>query len=613
MWWLGQSGFLVLHDGASLLIDPYLSDSLTRKYADTETPHVRLTRRVVAPERLGFVDVVLSTHGHTDHLDEETLRAVGAPVVAPAGVVELARERSGADAIGVSEGTPLTVGGFAVEAVPAAHPGDHCVGYVLTAGAYRLYHSGDTTWIDPGVRDVDLAFVPINGKLNNLDASEAARLAQLVEARAGRAVPLRHVRVQHCGSERVRGRMRAPRAAVPRAQERRAPEPAAARAEVEPRAQFAEEGAVPRCPRQDDLRRAEKRGVRAQRGRELVDEAGLVQRLEAVLPPEAEHADRSRLALDPRLDPPDETVAPEQRQDVVAPAPLRLRDVDLPEIVEVPQAAQQVAVPDERVERGEERDPGDDGLGVGENCRFLGQDHPVALDTLDRDRQQQSVLDQLVAQPVALRRRARRADPDLLVPAAHPEQPVRAVPGQELVLQLLVLRAPLREQLGREQALREVVQAPVAVAAGDPEHARKRQRLEDRADLVRRAPVPVDRLAHLDVSGRQRPLLPDPLEQLGDELGVVVELAVPVRRRVAVPADPVVGQLRRRQQRQALVVGLVEPPFPVEQVIRPLSAVAVDARGEDEVVVAPGDVERVELERAEPRDDGLDRLRLGRQ
>ncbi len=53
---------------------------------------------VVAPEQLAFVDVVLSTHGHTDHLDGETLRAIGAPLVAPAGIVELARERSGGEA-----------------------------------------------------------------------------------------------------------------------------------------------------------------------------------------------------------------------------------------------------------------------------------------------------------------------------------------------------------------------------------------------------------------------------------------------------------------------------------------------------------------------------------
>ena len=33
MWWLGQSGFLVQSRGRHLLIDPYLSDSLTKKYA----------------------------------------------------------------------------------------------------------------------------------------------------------------------------------------------------------------------------------------------------------------------------------------------------------------------------------------------------------------------------------------------------------------------------------------------------------------------------------------------------------------------------------------------------------------------------------------------------
>src|SRR4029453_10780453 len=84
LWWLGQSGFLLKRGDRFLLVDPYLSDSLTEKYAGTETPHVRMTRRVVAPERLNFVDVVLATHGHTDHLDPGTLTYVGGTVVAPA-------------------------------------------------------------------------------------------------------------------------------------------------------------------------------------------------------------------------------------------------------------------------------------------------------------------------------------------------------------------------------------------------------------------------------------------------------------------------------------------------------------------------------------------------
>ena len=73
LWWLGQSGFLVQWAGNHLLLDPYLSDSLTRKYATTDKPHVRMTRRVIAPEALDFVDIAVSTHNHTDHLDGETL------------------------------------------------------------------------------------------------------------------------------------------------------------------------------------------------------------------------------------------------------------------------------------------------------------------------------------------------------------------------------------------------------------------------------------------------------------------------------------------------------------------------------------------------------------
>ena len=216
IWWLGQSGFLIGHEGRHLLVDPYLSDSLTAKYEGTETPHVRMHPRVVAPEQLAFVDVVLSTHGHTDHLDGETLRAIGAPLVAPAGIVELARERSGGEVTAISEGETIEVGGFRVEAVPAVHHGGHCVGYVIEAGLRRLYHSGDTTWVDPGVRGVDIAFLPINGKLGNLDGPEAARLARRVAAALAIPVPLRHVRVQHGVTRRVRRRVRAAGPGLPR-------------------------------------------------------------------------------------------------------------------------------------------------------------------------------------------------------------------------------------------------------------------------------------------------------------------------------------------------------------------------------------------------------------
>src|ERR1044071_4445041 len=63
LWWKGKS----------VLIDPYLSDSLTKKYAATDKQHVRMSERVVQPELLRNILIVTSSHNHTDHLDAETL------------------------------------------------------------------------------------------------------------------------------------------------------------------------------------------------------------------------------------------------------------------------------------------------------------------------------------------------------------------------------------------------------------------------------------------------------------------------------------------------------------------------------------------------------------
>ncbi len=73
IWWLGQSGFLVSVADEHILLDPYLSDSLTVRYAGSDTPHERITGRVVEPSLLSFVNVVTSSHAHQDHLDPGTL------------------------------------------------------------------------------------------------------------------------------------------------------------------------------------------------------------------------------------------------------------------------------------------------------------------------------------------------------------------------------------------------------------------------------------------------------------------------------------------------------------------------------------------------------------
>src|SRR6059058_1594097 len=129
LWWVGQSGFLVQWQQSHLLFDPYLSDSLTQKYAETDKPHVRMTERVVAPERLNFIDVATSSHNHTDHLDRETL----APLLKANPKMELVIPEANREFVvdrlktpiemprGLDAGQFTTAGSFKIHAVPAAH------------------------------------------------------------------------------------------------------------------------------------------------------------------------------------------------------------------------------------------------------------------------------------------------------------------------------------------------------------------------------------------------------------------------------------------------------------------------------------------------------------
>ena len=210
IWWLGQSGFLIRHENSFLLFDPYLSDSLTEKYAQTDQPHVRMIERVIAPDRLLGISVVTSSHNHTDHLDAATLRPLlaanpGAQFVIPEANRAFVADRVECEAgwpIGLEDGHNVVVNGWQFTGVASAHNEretdsagrDRYLGYLVRRGPWTLYHSGDTLHY-PGLADtlleyaVDVAFLPINGNhperrvAGNLDGREAAQLAHDIGAR----------------------------------------------------------------------------------------------------------------------------------------------------------------------------------------------------------------------------------------------------------------------------------------------------------------------------------------------------------------------------------------------------------------------------------------------
>jgi L-ascorbate metabolism protein UlaG (beta-lactamase superfamily) len=210
LWWLGQSGFLVKSAAQRVLLDPYLSDSLTRKYEHTDQPHVRMTRLAIPPGRLRAIDVVTSSHNHTDHLDGETLTAVFASNPDAAFAIPEANRDFVADRVqceralprGLRDGESLTIDGVTIHAVPAAHneidrdAEGRCkyLGYIVQIGGVTIYHSGDTL-LYPGMAEllrpfaVDVALLPINGNrperrvAGNMLGDEAANLAHDIGAR----------------------------------------------------------------------------------------------------------------------------------------------------------------------------------------------------------------------------------------------------------------------------------------------------------------------------------------------------------------------------------------------------------------------------------------------
>jgi L-ascorbate metabolism protein UlaG (beta-lactamase superfamily) len=191
VWWLGQAGFCLRFRDLRIAVDPYLSDSLARKYAGTRFAHRRMMPAPVQPEQLTSLDFVFCTHGHTDHMDGDTLSAIARAnphcrFVVPRAECAKALERGvPADrmiALRAGDRLPLAPdAGVAV--VPAAHEerradadgNDFYLGCVVQLGRRSIDHPGDCVpfdgledWLRP--LDIELALLPINGR----DALRAA-------------------------------------------------------------------------------------------------------------------------------------------------------------------------------------------------------------------------------------------------------------------------------------------------------------------------------------------------------------------------------------------------------------------------------------------------------
>lgn len=157
LWYLGQEGFVIKHNGLCLAVDPYLSDYVDKNCCEF-VQWKRLYPAPVKGEELDFLQAVLCTHTHYDHTDPWTLPKIAqanpntkfvipAPEVEALAAYGIERERI----IPAYADKPLKLGGFTVTPVPSAHETFHTdaqgnykeLGYIIDDGCTRIFHFDD--------------------------------------------------------------------------------------------------------------------------------------------------------------------------------------------------------------------------------------------------------------------------------------------------------------------------------------------------------------------------------------------------------------------------------------------------------------------------------------
>lgn len=185
---LGQNGFLIESKKSKIVVDPYLSDSV-------EKTEPRNKRRQPVDERFLAVkpSVVIITHAHADHYDEETLDKLltdnaDCVILCPPSVFAMAKNRYGnANFVFFRCGTSYSFADAEFYAVAAEHSDTEAIGVIIIIEGKKLYITGDTLYNERvfsslPFRSFDAVFLPINGRGNNMNAVDAAKFVKRINA-----------------------------------------------------------------------------------------------------------------------------------------------------------------------------------------------------------------------------------------------------------------------------------------------------------------------------------------------------------------------------------------------------------------------------------------------
>src|SRR5437868_52723 len=182
--WLGHATFLLQSPGGKkILFDPWVT-------GNPKSPE--------SAKKLGALDLILITHGHSDHTGDAVAigRASGAQTVAPYETAVWLGSKGLSKVTGMNPGGTLRALGLSITMVPAEHSSSIeeggqtiylgvATGYVVTfEDGLTIYYSGDTS-IFGDMRLIGemykprMAFLPI-GDLYTMGPEQAAKACELL-------------------------------------------------------------------------------------------------------------------------------------------------------------------------------------------------------------------------------------------------------------------------------------------------------------------------------------------------------------------------------------------------------------------------------------------------
>jgi len=171
--WLGHATSLIQIGSRFILLDPLLFDHIGRLQR-------RLVQAGMDPQNLPPIDLTAVTHGHLDHLDWPSLKAIrgGGGLVVPRGLAKyMPAKPPYSTIVELRNYQSYESAGIKITAVPAKHWGGrygvdglwaraYC-GFVLEADGFTIYYAGDSGPQEPMFREIgrrwkiDVAILPL--------------------------------------------------------------------------------------------------------------------------------------------------------------------------------------------------------------------------------------------------------------------------------------------------------------------------------------------------------------------------------------------------------------------------------------------------------------------